>query len=125
MFANNDRVRFRKAWKNGAWHCLEPLSLDLRKQHKVSEKAHTWLGRLTSIENAEEAFKVYFLVGEPEQPSHGMKAECERAVRILQKARGEHEVIREAGHRDFAMRIAKDLPEPETADQPTEPDLFT
>jgi hypothetical protein len=57
-FAKDDEIDFQHAWKNGAWHCLEPVSFDLLRADSIREKAHKVLGELTSLRDATEPFKV-------------------------------------------------------------------
>ena len=61
----DDSIRFSHAWKNGIWHCFEPLSFDLASEDSIKGKAHRWLGRLSSVKGSRENFNVYFLVGKP------------------------------------------------------------
>jgi hypothetical protein len=101
----DDEVEFRYAWKNGVWHCLEPVSLDLSSGEGIREKAHRWLGQILSVRGSEEKFKVYLLLGEPQADS--LQPAVERAVRILEKLPVDHEVVREAQAEQFAGRIAR------------------
>ena len=39
----DDEVEFQYAWKNGVWHCLEPVSFDLSSADSIREKAHRWM----------------------------------------------------------------------------------
>src|SRR5690606_21023022 len=59
----DDEVEFRYAYKNGIWHCLEPVSLDLAQADSIRDKAHKWLGHISSVQDASESFKVYLLLG--------------------------------------------------------------
>ena len=65
IVGTSDEVRFPYAWKNGIWHCFEPLSFDLVDAESIKAKAHRWLGQLSMVKDASETFKVYFLIGEP------------------------------------------------------------
>ncbi len=81
---DDDAVKFDHAWKNGVWHCYEPLSFDLSTDASIKEKAHKWLGQVSSISGGREAFHVYFLVG---KPSDDRLADAyKKAVKILRKA---------------------------------------
>ncbi|MBO6772889.1 MULTISPECIES: DUF3037 domain-containing protein [unclassified Thalassospira] len=59
----------KKAFKNGIWHCFEPVSFDLSDEGHISSKAYRWLGQLSAVREADERFKVYFLVAKPSDPS--------------------------------------------------------
>src|SRR6266404_2302575 len=54
-----DEVEFEYAWKNEQWHCLKPLSFNLTAAESIREKAHRWLGQITSVKDTKETFKVY------------------------------------------------------------------
>lgn len=81
----DDKIEFQHAWKNGAWHVYEPLSLDLAEADGIYKKAHRWLGQLASVApEASEPFKPYFIVGAPSDPK--LQNAFERALRILKKS---------------------------------------
>lgn len=87
-------LEFKHAWKNGAWHCVEPLSFDLSTAEHIEDKATQWLGRLTAIRDTAESVKVYLLVGEPQDQK--LHSAFGRAIKILKKAEHfEPEVISE------------------------------
>jgi hypothetical protein len=56
-----DRVEFDHAWKNGKWHCFQPLSFDLANEETIREKARRWAGQMLALKEATEPFKLYFL----------------------------------------------------------------
>lgn len=69
IFSSVDRVDFDHAWKNGAWHCYQPLSFDLSTEEHIREKARRWAGHMLALSNAAEEFKPYFFVGTPSDQS--------------------------------------------------------
>ena len=75
----------------------------------IREKAHAWLGRMTSLKDAQEPFRVYYLVGEPQL--EGSKKAFDQALAILDKTPVSHEIIRESEATSFAERMAKDIAE--------------
>ena len=87
-----DDVKFEHAWKNGAWHCYQPLSFDLLAGDSIRDKAARWAGQLLALEHASESFKAHFLVGAPANPD--LRLDYERALGILKLA-GDPEVIEE------------------------------
>ena len=99
----DDSVKFEHAWKNGVWNCYEPLSFDLTSDTSIKEKAHRWLGQVSSIQASSEGFRVYFLVGKPEDTS--LKEAYEKAVSILRKA-PDSEVIEEEEAEKFSKTVA-------------------
>lgn len=103
----DDEVEFQYAWKNGVWHCLEPVSLDLSSPDSIRDKAHRLLGQVTSVQRAKDSFKVYLLLGEPQQ--EGLRSAFEKAVSILEKLPVEHEVVREEHAAEFTERFATEI----------------
>lgn len=87
----DDEIEFRHAWKNGQWHCIEPLSFDLSSADSIRDKAHRWLGQITSISNSQEKFRLYMLVGKPQDPS--LNSAFESALSILKKMPAENEIF--------------------------------
>jgi len=106
----DDSVKFEHAWKNGAWHCYEPLSFDLASDASIKEKAHRWLGQVSSIKDSREGFRVYFLVGKPADAD--LSDAYEKAVSILRKAPSS-EVVEEDGAEQFSESVAKAISEHE------------
>lgn len=104
----DDSVKFEHAWKNSAWHCYEPLSFDLASDSSIKEKAHRWLGQVSSIKDSREDFHVYFLVGKPADAD--LSDAYEKAVSILRKAPSS-EVIEEEGAEQFSESVAKAISE--------------
>jgi hypothetical protein len=103
----DDEVEFQHAWKNGLWHCLEPLSFDLSSPDSIREKAHRWLGQLLSVKDAPEQFKVYLLLGEPQQES--LRPAFDRAISILHRLPVPNEIIREANAAAFSEVFAREI----------------
>ncbi|HEY0722177.1 MAG TPA: DUF3037 domain-containing protein [Gammaproteobacteria bacterium] len=79
----DDEIDFQYTWKNGVLHCLEPVSFDLSSPESIRDKAHRWLGRITSVANAQEKFRMYFLVGRPQEEE--LISAYESAISILGK----------------------------------------
>ena len=79
----DDEVKFPFAWKNGVWHCIEPISFDLSAPESIREKAHKYLGQITSVIDSNDAFKVYLLVSKPSEQN--LLGAFDRAMNILGK----------------------------------------
>ena len=105
----DDEVTFSHAWKNHQWHCMETLSFDLMQPQSIKDKAHAWLGKITSIQRAAEKFRICFLVGEPQLETS--KRAFEQALNVLRKTPVEHEIIREGEADSFAAQVAKQIAE--------------
>ena len=104
---DDDQIEFQHAWKNGVWHCLAPLSFDLASADSIRDKAHKWLGQLTSVSNAREKFKMYFLVGSPSLPE--LRPVFESALGILAKSEVAQEVVPEAMAGELSERLAAEI----------------
>lgn len=98
-----DQINFEHAWKNGAWHCYQPLSFDLADAEGIKRKARQWMGHLTAVSDATEPFKPYFIVG---APSDGklMKAYGD-ALLILEKSPVAPEIFTESQIDELVTQI--------------------
>lgn len=101
---SDDEVAFTHAWKNHQWHCLETVSFDLMQPQSIKDKAHSWLGRMTSIRDAQEKFRIYYLVGQPHNESS--ERAFEQALNVLHKTPVPHEIVREHEAASFAETMA-------------------
>ena len=101
-------VEFDHAWKNGIWHCIQPLSFDLSTPDGIQEKAARWVGQMVGLSKAEERFKSYFLVGAPSDVR--MQNAYVRAIEFLREA-PEAEVILEDEMEQFADTISDKVSE--------------
>lgn len=107
----DDEVEFQHSWKNGKWHCLEPVSFDLAAADSIKDKAHRWLGQLASVQGAADPFKVYLLVGAPQQES--LLPAFQSAMSILRKIPGDKEIVLEQDAMSLAAQIAGEVAEHE------------
>jgi hypothetical protein len=101
----DDDIEFQYAWKNGIWHCLESLSFDLSSADGIRDKAHRWLGQMTSIQATDEQFKVYLLVGPPGEAD--LTPAFDKAVSILGKMPVSNEIFLEQQADDLSAEIEK------------------
>lgn len=107
IVVQDDEVEFEYAWKNGIWHCFEPLSFDLAAPESIRDKAHRWLGQMASVQGGAEAFKVYFLVGAPQQEN--LRPAFANAISILRKIPGEREIALEQDAAALAAQLEKEV----------------
>lgn len=82
--SNRDEVSFDHAWKNGVWHCFQPLSFDLKDADSIKNKAAKWVGHMVGLSTSEEEFRPYFIVGKPSESK--LSSAFERAVAFLAEA---------------------------------------
>lgn len=105
--SKDDEVVFEHAWKNGKWHCLEPMSLDLASAHRIKEKVHKCFGQLASLQAELMDHKIYFLMASPHNDAlHG---EYLKAKSILAKLPVESEIVEESEFPTFGRRLALDI----------------
>lgn len=102
----DDSIKFSHAWKNGLWHCYEPVSFDLSSDSSIKDKAHRWLGQVSSVQSATEDFQVFFLVGKPSSLAH--QDAYEKAVSILRKT-PKSIVIEEQDAEIFSKDVALEI----------------
>ena len=79
----DDEVEFPFAWKNGVWHCIEPLSFDLSASESIRDKAYKCIGQIASVTDSSEKFKLYLLISKPKEK--GLIKAFDRAVSLLEK----------------------------------------
>lgn len=104
----DDRIEFKHAWKNGVWHCLQPLSFDLASAETIRDKAHKWLGQLTSVQTgADESFKLYFLVAPPSQTE--LVPAYDAALRILEKSPVEKQIFSESDAGELSDMLVSEV----------------
>jgi hypothetical protein len=102
-----DKVEFAHAWKNGAWHCYQPLSFDLATSETIKDKAKRWAGQMLALQHADEPFKPHFVVGAPSEPA--LHDAFETAVKILKLSPVDAEIIDESDVATLVNRIEDQL----------------
>ena len=107
IIVQDDEVEFQHAWKNGIWHCLEPLSFDFATADGIRAKAHKLLGQMLSVQDAAKEFKLYLLLGEPQDAK--LRPAFERAVRNLRNLPIDHQLVQEAEAEDFSKNLAAQM----------------
>ena len=113
--SSDDSVRFDHAWKNGIWHCFEPISFDLSSASSIKEKAHKWLGQISSVaEGAEEEFAVYFLAGKPVETD--LHEAYKQALGILKKS-SKVQVFEEDDATEFSRNFENKVKKHQLEDQ--------
>jgi len=103
----DDEVRFEHAWKNGVWHCVEPVSFDMAAAETIKDKAHKLLGQITSVNGTSEDFRLYMLVARPDDDA--LMPAFESALSILQKMPCDKEIVQEDEHAALADRLASEV----------------
>jgi hypothetical protein len=104
IFGADDEVKFDHAYQNAQWHCFEPLSLDLTHAEGIRQKAHRWLGQMMGVQDAPEKFRVYFLVGAPQDER--LQESYQSALKLLRKSPVDVEIVPETNAETFAGKVA-------------------
>lgn len=108
LVAKDFEHTFEHAWKNGVWNLYEPLAFDYEDPAGIQEKAGRWLGRGVALNDANEAHKFWFLVGEPETDK--LKLATEKALNLLHKiGPGKVEIVREHDREAFSLELAEQV----------------
>jgi hypothetical protein len=103
----NFDYEFQHSWKNEAWHVYEPISFDLIEATSILDKANRWLGRGMSLADSREKFKMYLLLGEPQD--HALKSAYTKAQNILHKMPGKPELVKESEAEGLAEELAAQI----------------
>jgi hypothetical protein len=107
IVAPNYEYEFQHSWKNGAWHLYEPISFDLIEPSSILDKANRWVGRVVSLLDSKEDFRMHLLLGEPQDER--LKTTFTKAQNILNKMPGSKELIRESDAEEFADEVAREI----------------
>lgn len=84
-------VEFEHAVKNGAWHVIQPISMDYRHSDAIQRKASQWAGTAMGLSDVPELGTVFFLLGEPvaHRPAY------DRAKALLNRVPVKHQIVEE------------------------------
>lgn len=85
------KVDFEHAIKNGAWHVIQPISMDYKQAESMQRKASQWAGTAMGLEGAADLGTIFFLLGEP--AAH--RSAYDRARALLDRVPVTHEIIEE------------------------------
>lgn len=102
-----DTVDFDYAWKNGAWHCYQPLSFDLTTSDGIRDKAARWSGHMTGLNASAEMIRPYFIVGAPTEAS--LIEDYRRAVDLLKASSLAPQVYEESQVDELVDRLVAEI----------------
>lgn len=103
-----DTITFEHAWKNGKWHAIKPLSLDLADDDEVKKKAYRLRGHLDSVaDGLIEELSLSIVLGAPSDPA--LQGAYQSARTILQKAAVHTVVVEESQIDDLVARLADEI----------------
>ena len=106
-----DQISFKHAWKNGQWHVIEPISLDLSDAEGIKQKARRWRGHLSAVAEGSEPFKPLFVVGAPADKD--LRSAFDNAVAILRTSPFQPEVFEENDIKGLVDKIEEEVREHE------------
>jgi hypothetical protein len=107
IVASNYDYEFQHAWKNSKWHAYEPISLDLVEASSIRDKANIWVGRVTSLKDSEDEFKLYLLLGAPQDDK--LQHAFIQAENILNQLPCEHVLVKENEVDSFAGQLSAEI----------------
>lgn len=103
-----DEMTFDHAWKNGRWHCLQPLSLDMIEPENIRNKGHRLLGEVAGVRDALNEHTLYLLLGEPKEGA--ARKAAERTLNLLHaRLEVRYELVRESEVEAFGRRLSADI----------------
>jgi len=98
---------FDHAWKNGVWNLYQPVSMDLLDADSILDKANRWLGRATNLQDSDDKFRLWMLIGEPRieklRPAYG------KALNILNKMPVRKDFVTERDAPKFSQELALEM----------------
>jgi hypothetical protein len=103
----NYEYEFKRSWKNEIWHLYEPVSFDMIEAASMLDKANRWVGRATSLLESAESFRIYMLLGAPQEQR--LQSTFIKAQNILNKMPGKKVLIQESEAQAFAEELAREV----------------
>jgi hypothetical protein len=85
-------IEFDHALKNGAWHVVQPVSMDYKSGESMQRKASQWVGATVGLQGTPELARIFFLLGAP-RPGH--RKAYERAKSLLSQSPVATEIVEE------------------------------
>ena len=103
-----DEMTFAHAWKNGQWHCLHPLSLDLLEPESIRNKGHRLLGEVAGVREALTNHTIYLLLAEPTESA--VRKTADRTLNLIHaRLDVKYELVRETEAESFGQRLSRDI----------------
>jgi Protein of unknown function (DUF3037) len=103
-----EEITLEHAWKNGKWHAIEAISLDLADAAEVKKKAHRIRGHLDSVaEGLTDEIVLNLVLGPPSNPE--IADTYTAARKILEKAAFRPTIVDEDSAQDLVARLADEI----------------
>ena len=61
VVTSSDAFNFQHAAKNGAWHCLQSITFDLKHENSIKDKIYRWKGIIQEMATSKEPIHLYLL----------------------------------------------------------------
>ena len=95
--------KFSHALKNGKWHCIEPVSIDLIQPDSIRGKVQKMYGAMSLIKDSARDVKVHFVLSDP--TTKAARDMYQEARNVVSSVEIPHDVILESE----SSRLAKEL----------------
>jgi hypothetical protein len=103
-----DEITLEHAWKNGKWHAIHAVSLDLADAEGVRTKAHRIRGHLDSVaDGMTDDLALNLVLGQPTSPD--LLGAYNAARKILENARFSPTIVDEDSASDLVARLADEI----------------
>ena len=103
-----EEITLEHAWKNGKWHAIEAISLDLSDAAEVKKKAHRIRGHLDSVaDGLTDEIDLNLVIGRPSNPE--ITDAYNAAQKILEKAVFHPTIFDESNAGNLVARLADEI----------------
>ena len=103
-----DEITLEHAWKNGKWHAIHAVSLDLADADGVRTKAHRIRGHLDSVHDGmTDELALNLVLGEPSNPD--LTDAYKAAREILERSSVRPTIVEEDGAAALVARLADEI----------------
>lgn len=105
---SDEEITLEHAWKNGKWHAIQAVSLDLADAEGVRTKAHRIRGHLDSVaDGLTDQLALNLVLGLPSSPD--LMDAYNAARKILEKAAFRPTIVDEDHASDLVTRLADEI----------------
>jgi hypothetical protein len=103
-----EEITLEHAWKNGKWHAIQAISLDLSDANEIKKKAHRIRGHLDSVaDGLADEVDLNLVIGGPSNPE--IADAYNAAQRILEKAAFHPTIVDERNAQSLVTRLADEI----------------
>jgi hypothetical protein len=103
-----EEITLEHTWKNGKWHAIQAISLDLSDAAEIKKKAHRIRGHLDSVaDGLTDEVDLNLVIGGPSNPESAVAYNAAR--RILEKAVFHPTIVDERNTDRLVSRLADEI----------------